>query len=1180
MKNKTQHIMEKNHYIILSLIIIFLLVPFCVPAGSAACITYSSSSRTITVSCTILTHLNDVNTAINNDNILQKQSGGIWTLAANLVISKGANLVIDSTDGTWLKIVSDGTVAFGIKNSGELKIDTFKVTSWNTATNTYASAGTDGSTPRAHIVSLSGGTGKTNILNSEIAYLGYSKSGGHGLDYYGGGGTPGSLIQNNHIHHLWRAFYSSGVGGITFTKNVVHDSIEYGIDPHSGTHDTYITYNKVYNNNHGIICSVMCDKMHITNNELYNNKRDGIFMDAGSHHSWIANNIIHDEEVAIQLPSLSYSSVYGNTITNSKYGMKIYTQTPDDRCGDIGCVSVSNQVHDNHIRASNIAIEVKGGASSNTFTHNTIDGINGDRGIVVDGSKTSNNVFNDNHISNAKYAIRLTGGNVDSKFSNNHMDTVFGSGEYTLAGASSVNIDTTQFSSDVIRSLDSSSNKAAISSSGTISVADGSTGQITQYNTNTQPFTKTLGSNAKVTVTSASISGDTTPPTVMGNTSPASGATGVAVASSLTATFSEPVQAPTVASSFTLKTGTTAVSGQVTLNGNTATFDPPSSLAASTSYTATITTGVKDLAGNAMTSAKTWSFTTAAQSDTTPPTVTSTTPAGGATGVAATSVIKATFSEKVMGTTVTSSTFILKNSAGASITGQVSSDGITATFTPSSQLAFSTSYTATLSPSSTNSVKDLAGNAMAPKSWSFTTAAAPTQTTSCGSNLPVSATSSGSQNSFPPTNAIDNNLNTKWYSTYMVNPWIKVDLGAQKSVCGVDIAWADGASRQYSFIIAISTDGTSFTDVFSGKSKGTSTSPEKYNFAESQARYVRTTITQSHTGSASSIAQISELDIYGQASSASSQFSSSSTSPLATIKETTSTPSKNNTMTPRTSESDSQIRLPVAKHDKYSTEANKPILATILENDLDPDGNGINLLSVSSPTKEGGHVTMNKNGTVTFTPLQGFIGKDSFSYMILDEKGKTDQARVDITIKGTPNTEQNLVPQPPIEEGTSNMDSGQEQTQIPTDQKKQTTNAFKESDNKLPPFPKSNLVISNTPPKANAGENKIVKEGLRATLDGSKSQDRDAKIVSYVWRQLSGPPVLLEHVKEIRSDFVAPPVEQDVSLVFRLTVTDENGNSNSDMTRVKIINDSPTSSNSNNKESLFDNPNSQNNTLR
>ena len=165
---------------------------------------------------------------------------------------------------------------------------------------------------------------------------------------------------------------------------------------------------------------------------------------------------------------------------------------------------------------------------------------------------------------------------------------------------------------------------------------------------------------------------------------------------------------------------------------------------------------------------------------------------------------------------------------------------------------------------------------MALKSWSFTTAAAASQTTtSCGSNLAISVTSSGSQNSFPPTNAIDNNLNTKWYSTFSVNPWIKANLGALKSVCGVDIAWADGATRQYSFVIAVSTDGTIFTNVFSGKSKGTTTSPERYNFAESQAQFVRTTITQSHSGSASSLAQISEIDIFGKSSTLSCVYYSS-----------------------------------------------------------------------------------------------------------------------------------------------------------------------------------------------------------------------------------------------------------------------------------------------------------------
>jgi hypothetical protein len=64
---------------------------------------------------------------------------------------------------------------------------------------------------------------------------------------------------------------------------------------------------------------------------------------------------------------------------------------------------------------------------------------------------------------------------------------------------------------------------------------------------------------------------------------------------------------------FTLKQGTTVVSGAVTSpSTTTATFNPTSNLANNTTYTAAITTGVKDLAGNALAVTKTWSFTTVA----------------------------------------------------------------------------------------------------------------------------------------------------------------------------------------------------------------------------------------------------------------------------------------------------------------------------------------------------------------------------------------------------------------------------------------------------------------------------------------------------------------------------------------------------------------------------------------
>ncbi|MGX9902026.1 Ig-like domain-containing protein [Arthrobacter sp. SA17] len=109
---------------------------------------------------------------------------------------------------------------------------------------------------------------------------------------------------------------------------------------------------------------------------------------------------------------------------------------------------------------------------------------------------------------------------------------------------------------------------------------------------------------------------DTTPPTVTG-TSPLAGASGVAVTANVTGQFSEAMNASTVTSAtVTLQTGTTSVPAAVTYNGtdNTATLNPSVDLAAGTTYTATIkggTGGVRDVAGNALATDKTWTFTTA-----------------------------------------------------------------------------------------------------------------------------------------------------------------------------------------------------------------------------------------------------------------------------------------------------------------------------------------------------------------------------------------------------------------------------------------------------------------------------------------------------------------------------------------------------------------------------------------
>jgi hypothetical protein len=106
-----------------------------------------------------------------------------------------------------------------------------------------------------------------------------------------------------------------------------------------------------------------------------------------------------------------------------------------------------------------------------------------------------------------------------------------------------------------------------------------------------------------------------TPPTVT-TVTPPNGATLVCPGTAIvTATFSKPMNPATLTSaSFTLTAGGASVSGAVSYVSATmvATFTPAANLAASTAYTATITTAAQDQFGNGLASNFVWTFTTSA----------------------------------------------------------------------------------------------------------------------------------------------------------------------------------------------------------------------------------------------------------------------------------------------------------------------------------------------------------------------------------------------------------------------------------------------------------------------------------------------------------------------------------------------------------------------------------------
>jgi len=188
----------------------------------------------------------------------------------------------------------------------------------------------------------------------------------------------------------------------------------------------------------------------------------------------------------------------------------------------------------------------------------------------------------------------------------------------------------------------------------------------------------------------------------------------------------------TASGTFTLAVagGGAAVSGTVNWAGSTATFAPAANLPPNTQFTATITNAAHDLSGNALVAGAVpnpWSFTTGAGPNTTPPTITLTSPANADTNVPLNKVVSATFSAAMDPVTITASgTFTVAISGGgAAVAGSVAYDSVNhiATFTPTANLAPTTQYTALI----TTAAKDVTGLALAsgakPNPWNFTTGA-------------------------------------------------------------------------------------------------------------------------------------------------------------------------------------------------------------------------------------------------------------------------------------------------------------------------------------------------------------------------------------------------------------------------------------------------------------------------
>lgn len=281
----------------------------------------------------------------------------------------------------------------------------------------------------------------------------------------------------------------------------------------------------------------------------------------------------------------------------------------------------------------------------------------------------------------------------------------------SLANATVAFTDATKLA--VIITLDEITDGSAIPSSKYV--------KVTPHATNIKDL---VGNAAVAAAYSAAVTSETTVPTISA-VSVADAATSVAVDTTITATFSEALRQDTVngntvklyvdvGNNDAVNIGTdTEVSASVTLENNGAStkiyIDPTANLSNSENYIYRISTGVKDLAGNALAANGDYDFTTVASSaDVTAPTANTQSPVDGATSVAITVLPTVTFSENMATSSVNTNTVQLKLASDDSVVpATVTYASMIATIHPASSLTNNVDYWIW-----TSGATDVAGNYM------------------------------------------------------------------------------------------------------------------------------------------------------------------------------------------------------------------------------------------------------------------------------------------------------------------------------------------------------------------------------------------------------------------------------------------------------------------------------------
>jgi hypothetical protein len=128
--------------------------------------------------------------------------------------------------------------------------------------------------------------------------------------------------------------------------------------------------------------------------------------------------------------------------------------------------------------------------------------------------------------------------------------------------------------------------------------------------------------------------------------------------------------------------------------------------------------------------------------------------------------------------------------------------------------------------------------------------------------LPVSGASASADDGNVPGNAIDGSLSTRW-SAFGDGQWIRLDLGASRTVEFIKIAWYKGTDRSASFDVDIGAgpDGPWIRVLTGTNSSSDTLALETYDHTDAPGRYVRIT---GRGNSANDWNSITEAEAWGR----------------------------------------------------------------------------------------------------------------------------------------------------------------------------------------------------------------------------------------------------------------------------------------------------------------------------